>query len=150
MITTSITSRKRSWNEMGTCPMSLMWWRMQKTYWIQTARMTMTVKVKRPIPTPKPKMNTHPTHTCLWVGWGLRPLIVPIGVDVFFLVGVVSTPWRIDVFFRCIVVFFMHFLERWCVCGRCFFVLSNIVNYIEKKIYIHLQIATPKTPAQSW
>ena len=55
---------------------------------------------------------------------------------VFFLVGVVpSTPWRIDVFFRCIVVFFMRFLERWCVCGRCFFVLSNIVNYRKNFLY---------------
>ena len=54
----------------------------------------------------------------------------------FFLVGVVpSTPWRIDVFFRCIVVFFMRFLEHWCVCGRCFFVLSNIVNYRKKILY---------------
>ena len=44
----------------------------------------MKVTAKRPIPTPKPKMNTHPTHTCVWVGWGLQPLIVPIGVDGFF------------------------------------------------------------------
>ena len=43
------------------------------------------VKATRPIPTPKPKMNTHPTHTYVWVGWGLWPLIVPIGVDGFFL-----------------------------------------------------------------
>ena len=45
----------------------------------------MTVKAKCPTPIPKPKMNTHPTHTYVWVGWGLWPLIVPIGVDVFFL-----------------------------------------------------------------
>ena len=38
-------------------------------------------------------------------------------------------------FFRCIVVFFRRFLERWCVCGRCFFVLSNIVNYRKKNLY---------------
>ena len=45
-------------------------------------------------------MNTHPTHTRVWVGWGLWPLIVPIGVDLLFLVCVVpSTPWQIDVFF---------------------------------------------------
>ena len=45
-------------------------------------------------------MNTHPTHTRVWVGWGLWPLIVPIGVDVFLFVCVVpSTPWQIDVFF---------------------------------------------------
>ena len=42
------------------------------------------MKAKWPIPTPKPQMNTHPTHTRVWAGWGLRPLIVPIGVDVFF------------------------------------------------------------------
>ena len=46
----------------------------------------MTVKAK-----PKPKMNTHPTHTRVWVGWGLQPLVVPIGVDVFLFVFVVPT-----------------------------------------------------------
>ena len=55
-------------------------------------------------------MNTHPTHTRVWIAWGLWPLIVPIGVDVFFLVCVVpSTPWQIDMFFRCIRVFFVRF-----------------------------------------
>ena len=33
----------------------------------------------------KPKKNTHPTDTRVRVGWGLWPLIVPIGIDVFFL-----------------------------------------------------------------
>ena len=82
-------------------------------------------------------MNTHPTHTRVWVGWGLRPLIVPIGVDVFFVVVCVipSTPWRRGGCFWCISVFFVRFLERWCVCGRCFFVLSNIVNYRKNFLY---------------
>ena len=35
------------------------------------------------------------------------------------------------------------------VCVEGVFSLSNIVNY-RKKFYIHLQIATPKMPAQSW
>ena len=84
-------------------------------------------------------MNTHPTHTCVWVGWGLWPLIVPVGVDVFFVVVCVipSTPWQSGGFFLCISVFFVRFLERWCVCGRCFFVLSNIVNYRKKIIFIY-------------
>ena len=76
-------------------------------------------------------MNTHPTHTHVWVGWGLWPLIVPIGVEVVFVAVCVvpSTPWQMGVFFLCIHVFFMRLLERVCVCGRCFFALSNIVNY---------------------
>ena len=71
-------------------------------------------------------MNTHPTHTC--VGrMGATAIDGPHRCRCFFLVCIVpSTPWRIDVFFRCICVFFVRFLERWCVCGRCFFVLSNI------------------------
>ena len=75
-------------------------------------------------------MNTHPTHTRVCVGWGLQPLIVPIGVDVFFVVFIVpTTPWPMGGVFGCVHVFFMHFLERWCVCGMCFSSLSNIVNY---------------------
>ena len=59
-------------------------------------------------------MNTHPTHAHVWVGWGLWPLIVPIGVDVFVVVVCIvpCTPWRMGVIFRCIGVFFVHFLER--------------------------------------
>ena len=84
-------------------------------------------------------MNTHATHTPAWVGWGLWPLIVPIGVVVFFVVVCVvpSTPWQMGVFFRCICVFFVRFLEHWCVCGRWFFALSNIVNYRKKFIFIY-------------
>ena len=80
-------------------------------------------------------MNTHPTHTR--VGrMGAMAIDSPHRCGcVFFVCIVPYTPWRIDVFFRCIRVFFVRFLECWCVCGRCFFVLSNIVNYIEKNLY---------------
>ena len=45
-------------------------------------------------------------------------------------------------------VFHAFFGALVCVCNV-FSPLSNIVNY-RKKIYICLQIATPKTPAQPW
>ena len=94
-------------------------------------------------------MNTHPTHTRVWVGWGLWPLIVPIGVDVFLLLFALFPPHLGEwvCFFRCIRVFFVLFGAVVCV-WKVFFVLSNIVNY--RKNYIHLQIATLKTPVQSW
>ena len=81
-------------------------------------------------------MNTHPTHTCVWVGWGLWPLIVPIGVDGFFWFALFPPHLGESMcFFWCIRVSFVHFLEHWCVCGTCFFVLSNIVNYRKKILY---------------
>ena len=84
-------------------------------------------------------MNTHPTHTRVWVGWRLRPLIVPIGVDVFFcfVFIVPTTPWRMGGCFGCVHVFYVHFLECWCVCVECVFPLSNIVNYRKKFIFIY-------------
>ena len=84
-------------------------------------------------------MNTHPTNTIVWVGWGLRPLIVPIGVDVFFVVAFIvpSTPWRMGGFFGLFHVFFVRFWERWCVGGMCFFSLSNIVTYRKNYILIY-------------
>ena len=46
-------------------------------------------------------------------------------------------------------VFYVHFWSIG-VCVECvFFSKSNIVNY-RKKIYIHLQIVTAKSPAQLW
>ena len=47
-----------------------------------------------------------------------------------------TTPWQLGGCFGCIHVFYVHFLERWCVCGMRFF-LSNIVNYRKKIIFIH-------------
>ena len=75
-------------------------------------------------------MNTHPTHTRVWVGWGLQPLIVPIGVDVFFVVVCVvpSTPWQMGVFSVHSCVFCAFFGVLVCV-WKVFFALSNIVNY---------------------
>ena len=117
MITTSTISRKKNWNEMETCPMLWMWWTTQKTYWILSAQTRTTVKAKCPTPLPKPKMNTHPTHTHVWVGWGLQPLIVPIGVDVFCCCLHCSLHTLVNGWvFQCIRVFFVHFLEHWCVC----------------------------------
>ena len=94
-------------------------------------------------------MNTHPTPTCVWVGWGLWPLIVPIGVDVFFCLRCsLHTLANGCVFLVQSCVFRAFFGALVCV-WKVFFVLSNIVNYREK-FYIRLQIVTPKTPAQSW
>ena len=80
-------------------------------------------------------MNTHPTHTRVWVGWGLWQLIVPIGVDVFFVVVCVvpSTPWQMGVFSVHSCVFHAFFGALVCV-WKVFFALSNIVNY-RKNLY---------------
>ena len=95
---------------METCPMLWMWWMTQNTYWILTAWMRMTVKVK-----PKPKMKCvgrmghmaiDSPHRCRCVFW--------------FVFVVPTTPWRMGGFFGCIRVFFVCFLEHWCVCGMCF------------------------------
>ena len=40
---------------------------------------------------------------------------------VFVVVAIVpTTPWQMGGFFGCVRVFFVRFLERWCVCGMCF------------------------------
>ena len=56
-------------------------------------------------------MNTHPTHIQVG-GWGLRPMVVPIGIGVVVVVVVVAC-----VCFWCVGVFFWHC----CVCGGSFF-----------------------------
>ena len=124
---------------METYPMLSMWWMMQNAYWILTTWTRMTVKMKRPTPTPKPKQNTHPTPTCVWVGWGLRPLIVPIGVDVFCCCcfhcshHTLATGW---VFWVCLCVLCAFFWSIG-VCVECVFFLSNIVNYRKKFIFVY-------------
>ena len=82
-------------------------------------------------------MNTHPTHTRVWVGWGLWPWIVPIGVDVFFLFALFP-PHLADgcVFLVHLCVFRAFFGVLVCV-WKVFFALSNIVNYRKKFIFIY-------------
>ena len=68
-------------------------------------------------------MNTHPTHTQVG-GWGLRPMIVPIGIGLLcccvfcLIVGCV--------FFGCV---------SWRVCGGCFLFLSNLNTYANYFLY---------------
>ena len=112
MTTTLTISRKRNWNRMETYQMQWMRWMMQNIYWILATWTRMTVKTKWPTPTPKPKQNTHPTHIQVG-GWGLQPLIFPIGVDVFCCCCcfhcVFTTPWQLGGCFWCIHVFYMRF-----------------------------------------
>ena len=123
---------------METCLMLWMWWTMQNTYWILTAWTRITVKAKCPTPIPKPKMNTHPTHTRVWVGWGLWPLILPIGLDVFCCCFRCSLHTLVNGWFFWVhlCVFRAFFGALVCV-WNVFFALSNIVNYRKKFIFVY-------------
>ena len=98
-------------------------------------------------------MNTHPTHTHVWVGWlmGATAIDSPLRCRCVFLCLRCSlhTLENRCVFSVHLCVFRVFFGALVCV-WKVFFVLSNIVKYRKKFLSIHLQIATPKTPAQSW
>ena len=80
-------------------------------------------------------MNTHPTHTRVWVGWGLRPLIVPIGVDVFLLLFLLFPP-HLGEWVGVLGAFVCFSCVFWSVgvCVECVFPLSNIATY-RKNLY---------------
>ena len=85
----------------------------------------------------------------MWVGWGLWPLIVPIGVDVFFCCfccfccsdHTLATGWVFWVHSCVLHAFFGALMCVWNV-----FFLSNIVNY-RKNLYsstnCNFEIASP-------
>ena len=57
-------------------------------------------------------MNTHPTHTQVG-GWGLWPMIVPIGIDLLLLL--------LLLLHACVLVCVFSSVH-WCVCGGSFVV----------------------------
>ena len=83
----------------------------------------------------------------MWVGWGLQPLIVPIGVDVFFLFSLV--PPHLGNWVGVLGVFVCFTCIFWSigVCVECVFPLSNIANYRKNFLYSSTncdsKIATP-------
>ena len=85
-------------------------------------------------------MNTHPTHTQVG-GWGLQPMIVPIGIGIGLL------HFWVD----CWMCFFwVHELEGvwWLFFVPKYFTYLGILGFIFIRIILGSE--TPKSPAQLW